>query len=93
MQGFNMGRYHPPESLDASLSSTGKKDGGFNSQGHPLGKACQQNLLRYPRRTVRNAIRNVVYYVQARSADRARYQIQCGEKEGWQLLLNTDVEF
>ena len=37
-----MGRYHPPESLDASLSSTGKKDGGFNSQGHPLGKRANK---------------------------------------------------
>jgi len=42
MQGFNMGRYHPPASLDASLSSTGKKEGGFNSQGHPLGKRANK---------------------------------------------------
>lgn len=36
MQGFNMGRYMPPASLDASLSAD--KVGGFNSQkGHPLG--------------------------------------------------------
>ena len=37
-----MGRYHPPESLDASLSATGKKEGGFNSQGHPLGKRANK---------------------------------------------------
>jgi len=42
MQGFNMGRYHPPDSLDASLSTTGKKTGGFNSQGHPLGKRANK---------------------------------------------------
>jgi coiled-coil domain-containing protein 130 len=36
MQGFNMGRYIPPASQDASLASD--KVGGFNSQkGHPLG--------------------------------------------------------
>lgn len=37
-----MGRYHPPASLDASLSSTGKNEGGFNSQGHPLGKRASK---------------------------------------------------
>jgi coiled-coil domain-containing protein 130 len=42
MQGFNMGRYHPPASLDGSLSSTGTKEGGFNSQGHPLGKRANK---------------------------------------------------
>jgi coiled-coil domain-containing protein 130 len=42
MQGFNMGRYHPPASLDASLSTSGKNEGGFNSQGHPLGKRANK---------------------------------------------------
>lgn len=37
-----MGRYHPPASLDPSLSTTGKKEGGFNSQGHPLGKRANK---------------------------------------------------
>lgn len=37
-----MGRYHPPASLDAALSTTGKKEGGFNSQGHPLGKRANK---------------------------------------------------
>jgi coiled-coil domain-containing protein 130 len=47
MQGFNMGRYHPPSSLDPALSST--RTGGFNSQGHPLGararKLATENAL------------------------------------------------
>jgi coiled-coil domain-containing protein 130 len=42
-----MGRYHPPASLDPSLSNT--RTGGFNSQGHPLGararKLATENAL------------------------------------------------
>jgi coiled-coil domain-containing protein 130 len=38
MQGFNMGRYHPPSSLDTNLS-TGKPSGGFNRT--PNGRSTQ----------------------------------------------------
>lgn len=34
-----MGRYHPPASLDSSLASD--QTGGFNSQGHPLGRRAR----------------------------------------------------
>ncbi|KAF2837570.1 DUF572-domain-containing protein [Patellaria atrata CBS 101060] len=40
MQGFNMGRYHPPSSLDPSLSNSSTSP-RFNQNKHPLGSRAK----------------------------------------------------